>query len=95
MGSGWYRLANINSGKMIDVAANSTADGANIHQWSDNGTGAQRFAIRDAGNGEYTIVNKTSGKCVDVDAWSTADGANVHQWACHGGANQRFRFQRR
>lgn len=74
-GSGWYKILNTNSSKAIDITAASTANGANVQQYTDNGTGAQRFSI----------MNPTSGKCLDIKDWSTADRAPLQQWDCTGG----------
>jgi hypothetical protein len=35
--NGYYKIVNRNSGKVLDVEANSSADGAEIVQWTDNG----------------------------------------------------------
>ncbi|BBD63629.1 endo-1,4-beta-xylanase A (plasmid) [Nostoc sp. HK-01] len=76
----YYYLANKNSGKYLDVASSSTADGANVQQWTLNKSGAQQWLLEDAGNGYYFLVNKTSSKVLNVGGSSSADGANVVQW---------------
>ena len=79
----------IGSGRFTwDVA--STADGAKVQQYTDNGTGAQRFSIT-AGSDTTTFVltNQTSGKCLDVAAAGTANGTKVQLYDCNGtGAQQ-------
>ena len=46
-GGGWYRLRSRHSGKVLDVANASTADGAKVRQWADlNGTN-QQFRLAD------------------------------------------------
>jgi hypothetical protein len=77
----YYYLGNKNSGKYLDVTNLSTADGANVQQWTLNKTGAQQWLLEDAGNGYYYLVNKTSGKALNVAGFSTDDGANVTQWS--------------
>ncbi len=76
----------------MDVAAKSTANGANVHQWTWlNGTN-QQWNITNIGNGQYSIVGVQSGKYLDVNAVSTADGANVQIWQNTGGDNQKWTF---
>jgi hypothetical protein len=94
-GSGWYKILNTNSSKTIDITAAATADGANVQQFTDNGTGAQRFSIVPTDSDDptaFSIMNQTSGKCLDIKDWSTADRGPLQQWTCTGGANQSFRF---
>jgi Ricin-type beta-trefoil lectin domain-like len=94
-GSGWYKILNTNSGKAIDVTSASTADGANIQQWTDNCTEAQRFSIVQTDPSDptaFSIMNENSSKCLDDKDWSTADRGHLQQWSCTGGSNQGFRF---
>ncbi len=88
---GRYTVVSLNSGKCLDVAAASTADGANVQQYSCNGTGAQAFDLSVEGK-YYHLVNANSGKSVDVLGSGTADGTNVDQWTTYPADNQRFTF---
>ncbi|MCG8419445.1 MAG: RICIN domain-containing protein, partial [Proteobacteria bacterium] len=88
---GVYNFGTLASpGKCLDVASSSTADGANIHSWQCNGTGAQSFRAENLGNGRIRLVNTSSSKCVDVASNGSADGTNIHQWTCNGTAAQSF-----
>jgi hypothetical protein len=86
----WYVLVNRNSGKALDVAGASTADGAAIHQWSRHDGANQQWQFVDSGNGYYRLKSKNSGKVLDIGNWSTADGAKVQQWTDLNGTNQQF-----
>ncbi|MFC7142686.1 glycoside hydrolase family 11 protein [Halosimplex aquaticum] len=88
--NGTYSIRNVNSGKALDVAGESTEDGANVQQYSYWGGSNQQWNVEDTGNGEYRIENVNSGKVLDVSGSSTSDGANVQQYADGGGDNQRF-----
>ncbi|WP_226042576.1 RICIN domain-containing protein [Natrinema sp. DC36] len=44
-GNGEYEVINVNSGKLLEVADASTADGANVQQWSANGHPTQRWIL--------------------------------------------------
>jgi hypothetical protein len=86
----WYLLLNRNSGKALDVNGASTADGANLVQWTRTNAGNQQFQFVDAGGGYYKLRARHSGKVADVLGASTADGAAAVQWADNGGTNQQF-----
>lgn len=88
--SGTYKITARHSGKALDVSNASTADGANVQQWTDNGSAAQQWIITPATNGYYKIVCKASGKALDVANGATADGSNVQQWAYFGNLHQQW-----
>ncbi|HEY0339379.1 MAG TPA: RICIN domain-containing protein, partial [Steroidobacteraceae bacterium] len=88
--AGTYTMKVVFSGKCVDVDAASTAAGANVQQYTCNGTGAQSFQVVDEGSGWYKILNTNSGKAVDVTSASTANGANVQQYTDNGTGAQRF-----
>jgi endo-1,4-beta-xylanase len=88
----YNRIVSRNSGKCVDVTGASTADGANVDQWTCNGGTNQQWQFVDVGGGYYKLVSAKSGKCLDVYNNSTADGANVDQWTCNGGANQKWQW---
>ncbi|MFY1671450.1 RICIN domain-containing protein [Plantactinospora sp. WMMB334] len=88
----YYRVTNRNSGKVMDVIEGSTANNAEIKQWSWNGGGNQKWEFQDAGGGYVRVINSNSGKCLDVASASTADGANIIQYTCGGGTNQQWQW---
>ncbi|GCF10008.1 RICIN domain-containing protein [Dictyobacter arantiisoli] len=88
-GTTYYKLVNRNSGKVLDVVGASTADGANVDQWADNGGANQQWSLVSTGS-YYKLVNRGSGKVLDVASASTADGGNVDQWTDNGGTNQQW-----
>src|SRR3954452_12693338 len=63
-------LVSAAGGKCLDVANNSTADGAAVHMWTCYDTVAsQKWTLADNGSVQ------SLGKCLDVANGSTADGA--------------------
>jgi hypothetical protein len=88
----YYRITNRNSGKVMDAVSASTADNAEIKQYSWNGGGNQRWEFQDAGGGYLRVINQNSGKCLDVAAGSTANGANIIQYSCGSGQNQQWQW---
>jgi arabinan endo-1,5-alpha-L-arabinosidase len=87
-----FRLTNVNSGRVAEVAGQSATDGGDVVQWGWNGGTHQQWEFRDAGGGYSRVVNRNSGKCLDVSTGSTADGADVLQWTCGTGTNQQWRL---
>ena len=87
------RIVNQNSGKCADVLEASTANAAEIIQYTCTGAANQQWELRDLGNGYYNIVARHSGKCLDVNNASTADNAPVIQYTCGTGANQQWRLR--
>ena len=91
--AGVYQVANVNSGKCLDVRDDSTANGAAVQQWGcDNGE-SQKWRIEPVGNGLYKLKAMHSGKVMDVSSTSTADRAKIHQWEDLGTANQKWQIQ--
>ncbi|MCZ8521405.1 MULTISPECIES: RICIN domain-containing protein [Paenibacillus] len=87
-----YKLTAKHSGKNLDVEGGSTADGANVQQWSDNGNPQQQWKIVDVGSGYYKLISQSSGKALDVAGSSANDGANVLQWTDNGQSNQKWKI---
>ncbi len=71
-------LVSAANGKCLDVANNSTADGATVHMWTCYPTVAsQKWTLADDGS------VRSQGKCLDVANNGTANGAAVHIWTCY------------
>jgi GH43 family beta-xylosidase len=87
-----YTLTNRNSGKCLDVAGSSTADGANVQQYTCNGGNNQKWRIEDQGDDTSRLVNVATGKVLDTADCSSADGADLRQWTWLNNTCQRFRF---
>ena len=89
---GVYYIENVFSGLYLDIENGSTADGANVRQWSYNGSQAQKFKLVSDGNGYYSILTGATNYtgCVDITNGSAEDGANVEQWTHWGGDMQKF-----
>lgn len=90
--SAWYVLVNRQSGKAMDVAAKSTADGAVIQQWTRNDGANQQWQFVDSGSGYYRLKARNSGKVLDLWNWSTADRGEFRQYQDLNGTNQQFRL---
>ncbi|GAA3796244.1 RICIN domain-containing protein [Streptomyces phyllanthi] len=88
----YYRLVSVNSGKVLEVAESSTADGAKAVQRTDNGGQNQQWRLKATDSGHYELVNRSSGKALGVKGASTANKAAVEQSAASGAANQQWKI---
>lgn len=85
-----YYIYNKNSGLVLDIASASLDNGANLQQYSWNGTQAQQWNVAKVEDGYYKITSVMHDKAIDVSDVSTANGANVHIWEYVGGENQKW-----
>ncbi|HYN93366.1 MAG TPA: RICIN domain-containing protein [Pilimelia sp.] len=90
--TGYVRLVNRRSGKVLAVTGSSTADSAALVQSTDTGGAGQQWQLVDAGGGYTKLVNRASGKVADVTGRSTANGAAVVQYRDTGGTNQHWQL---
>ncbi len=90
-----YTLKNRGSGRTMDVADKSNANGANIQQWGTNAntTGTHRQWEVIATDGDYVrLKGVDSGKCLEVSAGSNSNGANIQQWTYKGTTHQQWQI---
>lgn len=90
--NGVYRITNKSSGKVLDVAENSTADGAKLHQWTNFNSANQQFKIELQADGYYKIIAQHSKKVVDVPNSSTDNSVQLQQWIDNGTNAQRWQI---
>lgn len=91
-GNGRYQIISRFSGKVIDVASSSSANGANIQLWSNSGGSNQQWDIASLGGGYYSIRAAHSGKSMDVYNWCSEPGCEIRQWDYWGGDNQQWQI---
>lgn len=87
---GRYRIVARHSGKALDVNGGSTADGANVQQWTYSAAPHQQWDVTSAGSGIYRISVVNSGKALETASASTANGVNVDIRAYTGASNQHW-----
>ena len=90
--NGTFIIVNRKSGKTLDVASASTANGANILQWGGTGATNQRWTLTQLSGGYYSIIGVQSGRSLEVYQSGTADGAEVTIWDNSGATNQQWQF---
>lgn len=88
--NGTYYITNKSSGKVLDVAESSLADGGKIQQWTYSNGANQQFQVSLQGDGSYKIVANHSNKVLDVPNSSTANSVQLQQWNDNGSDAQRW-----
>ncbi len=86
----YYKLVNRATGKYLDNAG-STANGANVKQYSGSSSNNQQWKIIQSDTGYYKLVCRTGGKTLD-NLGATTDGANMGQWDLNGSYNQQWQI---
>ncbi|MFI7108211.1 PHB depolymerase family esterase [Nonomuraea sp. NPDC050227] len=81
------QVKNAGSGRCLDVAGASQANGAQAQIWDCHGQPNQQWTS--TASGELRVYG---GKCLDVANRATADGSGVIIWDCSGQSNQQWRF---
>ena len=94
LGGGYWKFINVNSGRVLEVSANSTAPGGNIQQWDWVGSNSQQWSLADANGGFWKVINRNSSMLLDVEGGPGAvgNGLNISQYYDIGGANQQWAF---
>ena len=63
---GSYRIAQVDSSKVLDVSAGSAEINTPVQWYTWNGTAAQRWFISEGANGKYYIFSKINGLTLDI-----------------------------
>ncbi|MGW7099714.1 RICIN domain-containing protein [Streptomyces sp. NPDC054883] len=73
-------IINQNSGKCLEVADWSQANGATVRQWTCSGGANQKWFPAFNATGKV-YMNKNSGKLLEIADWSQSNGALARQWS--------------
>jgi cell division septation protein DedD len=91
--SGYYKILARHSGKAVVVQGASTANAANVFQWTYGGTATNdEWQLTDLGTGYYRITNRNSGKVLEVASASTANAGNVDQSSWSSATHQQWQI---
>ena len=91
--TGGYIITAKHSGLVLEVADGSTADGAVIRQWEDQGKPNQRWIFEPADDGTY-YIRAMQGAYLNVSGGSTSNGSKLISFRFEGGDNEMFKLQR-
>lgn len=87
---GWYVIRALCSGKVLAVAGLNAQNGANVLQWSDNGTRNMRWLIQGNEAQGYNLLSADSELALDFACDQVFSGANSVVWEQTGSTKQRF-----
>ena len=82
----------IDTSKVMDVFDGSKANGSNVQIFSNNGTNAQKWQIKNNGDGTYTLINPQSNKALDVNGASKSRESNTQIYESNGTCAQKWRI---
>ncbi len=85
-----YTLVAVHSGKALDVLDWSTADGAQVAQYTRNDGANQRWRLTATDSGYYTLTNVNSRRLLAVSG-PVAEGAGAVQQSANGTAGQQWK----
>ncbi|WP_230394935.1 glycosyl hydrolase family 95 catalytic domain-containing protein [Plantactinospora alkalitolerans] len=90
--TGYHRLVNRRSGKVLDVSGASTANGAKAVQWSWTGGTNQQWRLEPNPDQSFRLISRSSGKVLESPGGSTAQGTQLGQWSDTAGTHQWWRL---
>ncbi len=90
---GLYYVRSKHSGKVLDIASKSAANGGNIHQWPEANTTSQQWYLEKLTANIYRIKSNHSGKYLEAAAFGTQNGTNVQQWTWTGTNSQQWALE--
>jgi hypothetical protein len=67
----------------VNVASNSSSNGAKVDEWQCNGTTAQNWVASDLGNGYFNLTHQGTNQCLNLN---TANLTKVQQYDCQWAA---------
>ena len=101
--TGFKTMKNYQSGKMLNVVSNSSASGANVTVYQQDGTTGQNFRLNAHGGTKsfggvayqkYTIEAQCAPKCrLNVYGSTSVSGNNVNLWSTSGNDTQDWILQ--
>lgn len=92
LGSGYYKILNVNSGKSLDLTSDHTVKETNIQQYTYTNVNQQQWILKDAGDGYFYIISKSSGLYVDVESGKSENKTNVQGYVGNKTAAQKWKF---
>ena len=76
--TGVFYIKNQQSGKYLDIQNQSTASGANVHQWEFHGGNSQQWLVTKRENGYYTFSPKSAPNlCLVVENNNMENDSNI------------------
>ncbi|WP_158853522.1 glycosyl hydrolase family 95 catalytic domain-containing protein [Saccharothrix deserti] len=89
--TGWCRVVNRATGKVLDVNGAGAADGAKVVQWSSSGSPNQQWQFLPNSDGSFRLVARHSGRLLNSQGGS-GQGTQLDQWQDTNSDNQWWRL---
>ena len=93
-GDEYYKIASVNSAKILDVPNASKEEEEQLQQYENNDTEAQRFKIIENEDGTYSFIAECSGLAIDVQTGIYENGRKVQQYEVNGTTAQKFNLEK-
>jgi len=93
-GDGYYKVRNLATGTLMEVAGLARNDGGNVALWADDNVPQQHWAVTPLADGHHILVNRLSGLALNVAGAGAADGANIDQWTYNAATQQQWKLIR-
>ncbi|MFD9120841.1 RICIN domain-containing protein [Streptomyces bottropensis] len=85
--TGWFKLVNRRSGKVLDVSGAGTTNGAKVIQWGWSGAVNQQWRFLPNPDGSFRIAARHSGRLLDSPG-DSSPGTQLDQWQDTASDNQ-------
>ena len=76
----------------MDIENGNNINGSNVWQYTNNGSDAQKWVIKQNNDGTYNIISKVDSMYLDISNDSTANGSNIQIFELDGSNAQKFKF---
>lgn len=87
---GTYAIANVGSGKVVEIAGSNVFRGGTIQQWDDAGIATQRWYLESNSDGTFSFRNANSNMYLDVINGVFAQNTLLHSYPRNGSYAQSF-----
>lgn len=87
---GYYTIKNKNSGKVLEIADSNAGYFANVRQYEENGTAAQKWILVRYSNGSYGFISRCNGLSMDLTNGSSENFTNIQTYKPNGTNAQKF-----
>lgn len=87
---GTYTIANVGSGKVVEIGGSNKFNGGVIQQWADGGIATQRWYIEKNSDGTFSFRNANSNMYLDVINGIFSQNTLLHSYPRNGAYAQSF-----
>ena len=92
VGSGIYKIFNMNTKKVMEVSNSSMVNGGLVQQWSYVGIACQEWRVVATDGGYFKLLNRQSGRALTVPYPTSQTGIQLQQYTDNTSLNQQWAF---